>query len=233
MKKFLSCCLLGVLWVCCSTASAATFGYSLQRCKNIMRSRPPQIDVVYSYGSLRLDNSKDAEGIKEIFQQLHPEQATHKVNGLTVMSPHAAVENSISMEFIDEYLCYYPERVTINTGYHPTVYISKELTSNPCRFMLTVRHEQTHLDIGHLSLQNFAKRLKEEFPKIVESVGPRLKSQGDSVVNADDVAKEINAEYLAQLKVLFDDFVQKLLEENARIDTDENYETEKRLCPDN
>lgn len=233
MKKILSCCLVWAFLIYGSPAAAATFGYSLQRCKEIMRAHPPQIDVVYSFGSLQLDNSKDANGIREVFKQLYPNQEVKKINGLTVMSPHAVVENSITTELVGDRLCYYPQRVTINTGYKPTVYISKELTDNPCRFMLTVRHEQTHLDIGHLSLQIFARRLKNEFPKIVESIGPRLRSRGDAVIDVDAVAKEINEEYLAQLKVLFNDFVQKLLEENARIDTDENYEAEKRYCPDN
>ena len=232
MKKILC---FGVWAMCllfCSAATAATFGYSVQRCKDFMNAHPPQIDVIYSFGSLRLDNSKDAAGIKEVYEQLHFDRKERRFNGLTVMSPHAVVENTIGVEMIGDRLCYYPQRVTLNAGYSPVVYISKDLTNNRCRFMLTVRHEQTHLDIGHLSLQIFARRLKEKFPEIVESIGPVVKSQHEKDLSADNVAKEINEAYRAQLKVLFDDFVQKLLEENSRIDTDENYDAEQRLCPD-
>ena len=95
-----------------------------------------------------------------------------------------------------------------------------------------MRHEQTHLDIGHLSLQNFARRLKDEFPSIVEKIGPTLKSRTDKVFAVDAVAQEMNEVYHEQLKVLFDDFVQKLLEENARIDSEENYKYEQKLCPE-
>lgn len=232
MKKILCFGIGAMCLLFCSAATAATFGYSVQRCKDFMNTHPPQIDVVYSFGSLQLDNSRDAAGIKEVYEQLYADKKERRFNGLTVMSPHTTVENTIGVELVNERLCYYPQRVTINVGYSPVVYISKDLTKNRCRFMLTVRHEQTHLDIGHLSLQNFARRLKEKFPEVVENIGPVVKSKNDKNLAADSVAKEINEAYRVQLKVLFDDFVQKLMDENARIDTDENYDAEKRLCPD-
>ena len=58
-----------------------------------------------------------------------------------------------------------------------------------------------------------------------------MKLPNEKVLNADDVAKEMNETYHKHLKSLFDDFVQKLLEENARIDNDENYDYEQNLCP--
>ena len=215
-----------------SVALAESYDNTLTQCKELMENNPPKVEVVYSFGSLRLDNSKSPDEIKEVFKQVYPNQETHKINGLTVLSPFARVENSIISQSKGDHVCYYPQRIQISAGYRPIVYISKDLTGNPCRFSLTVRHEQTHLDIGHLSLQNFASRLKSEFPNIVKEIGPVLKSKADKVSAADAVAKEMNEAYHMRLKFLFDDFVQKLLEENARIDTDENYEYEQQLCPD-
>ena len=123
----ISCCAFLMTFFMCSAVSAATFGYSLRRCKDLMHENPPQIEVVYSFGSLHLDNSRDADGIKEVFKQIHPNQKVRKINGLTVLSPHAIVENNIMAEMIGEYICYYPQRVQINVGYTPVVYISKDL----------------------------------------------------------------------------------------------------------
>lgn len=215
----------------CSAAYAATFGYSAQQCKAKMRANPPQINIVYSFGSLRLDNTKDSTEIENILEQIDSKKPAHFVNGLTLLSPYAQVENNVAAEIVGGHLCYYPKQIQINIGYKPIVYISKNLLNNSCRFTLTIRHEQTHLDIGHLSLQKFVHRLKKEFSPIVTNIGPIVKLPSENSYNADSAAKELNNEYHSQLKVLFDDFVQKLLEENSRIDTDENYEAERRLCP--
>lgn len=211
--------------------SAASFEYAVRQCKDLMRANPPKVEIAYNYGALKLDNTKTSAEIEDIFKATHPNQKVHKINGLTTLSPYAQLESSIKAEVVNNRLCYYPRNIRINIGYKPVVYIASDMYKNGCRFILTVRHEQTHLDIGHLSLELFAKRLKEEFPEILETVGPEVRTRSEEVP-VNEMSVQMNKTYHNQLKVLFDDFVQKLLSENTRIDSDENYRLERELCND-
>ncbi|MBQ9271502.1 MAG: hypothetical protein IJ218_04480 [Alphaproteobacteria bacterium] len=212
-------------------ASAASFEYAARQCKEKMQKNPPNVEIVYSYGSLKLDNTKTTEEIEKIFKQTHQTVEAHKINGLTTLSPYAQLESSIQAEIVNNRVCYYPKDIRIHVGYKPVVYIASDVSKRGCRFILTVRHEQTHLDIGHLSLQLFAQRLKQEFGQILADVGPVIKARAEEVP-INQMSEQMNQTYHNRLKILFDDFVQKLLTENARIDTEENYRKESDLCKD-
>ena len=150
MKKFLS----ALLVLCCISTDvwAASFEYAVRQCKDRMQKNPPKIEIAYNYGALQLDTMKTSDEIKEILKKTHPKMKIRRVNGLTTLSPYAQLESSIQSELVNNRICYYPRDIRINVGYKPVVYIASDISKNGCRFILTIRHEQTHLDIGHLSL---------------------------------------------------------------------------------
>ncbi|MBR1825734.1 MAG: hypothetical protein IJ770_04015 [Alphaproteobacteria bacterium] len=229
MKKILLLC----LGFCCfaTNVSAASFEYAVRQCKDRMQKNPPKIEIAYNYGALKLDNTKTSEGIEEVFKSTHPNVKVKRINGLTTLSPYAQLESSIQSESVNNRICYYPRNIRINIGYKPVVYIASDISKAGCRFILTVRHEQTHLDIGHLSLELFVRRLKEDFPHLISEIGPVVKTRSEEIP-IDEMSKQMNTTYHNHLKILFDDFVQKLLAQNAHIDTDENYQKESELCSD-
>lgn len=209
---------------------AASDALLVQKCKEEYKANPPEVEVLYNYGDLEFDNSKSAAEMAKLLQQNYPKVSSKKINGLTQFMPYVFIESSANRLVMDDFACYYPKHVRIVVGYKPTVYIRNDIPLGGCRFNVTLRHEQTHLDIAHLSLKQFAQKVKRVFPQIVNDVGIKyLSYKADESGNA--TSAKINETYKNQLNVLFNRFVDELTEQQMRIDTPENYKEETALCP--
>ncbi len=211
---------------------AASLRFAKEMCKKEIRKNPPQTEIRYNYGELKINHEKSAEQLVELMDEMYPLKVTHKLNGLTSLSPYTVVESNIVGTEVSGYRCYYPQKVSVIIGYEPTVYINKELAKGTCRFNITMRHEQTHLDIGYLSLNQFLQTVKIEFPKIVDKVGVTV-IPTSSKITADEASAELNDKYRQQMSKLFDSFVKYMTSQQMQIDSVEAYEFEGSLCPNN
>ncbi len=209
---------------------AASIRFAREACKKEMRNNPPQIEIKYNYGELKINHEKTADQLAEMMDELYPLKVTHKFNGLTSLSPYTIVESNIVGTAVSGYRCYYPQKVSVIIGYNPTVYISNDLAENTCRYNVTMRHEQTHLDIGYLSLNQFLQTVKTEFPQIVSKTGVTV-LPASSKVSADKASTELNDKYRQQLGKLFDSFVKYMTNQQMQIDSIDIYEFEGSLCP--
>lgn len=229
MRKSLM--LIGIMWGLVATdAVAASGNYALSRCNEEYKNNPPVVEIVYNYGDLSFDNSKSAAEMAELLKQNYPKLSTRKLNGLTQFMPYVFIESSANRLVIDNFACYYPKHIRIVIGYKPTVYIRNDIPLGSCRFNITLRHEQAHLDIAHLGLKQFAQKVKQVFPQIVSDVGMKFMPYKSDESGSATSAK-INKAYKTQMDVLFNKFVKEMTEQQMRIDTPENYKEETALCP--
>ena len=233
MKSWLKICVMILFMVAMPlAASAAPSRFAKNQCKKEARTNPPKIEVVYNYGELKIDHTHTAEELAEIMKKMYPSapENNHKINGLTRLSPYISVESGVVEKQMGENLCYYPESVKLYIGYKPVVYIREDLPEGTCRYNVTMRHEQTHLDIGDLSMQQFLQKIQVIFPRIVKEAGVVIKSADDNV-NAVDASTELNDLYHKRVSGRFDVFVSEMVNQQIRIDTTDSYDFEGSLCP--
>ena len=222
--------LVSALLMASGNAFAWSNSLATKQCRQQMNNNPPIIDITYNYGELRYDTTKTSAELEKIHDKSKPIYG--QMHGLTQTSPKLLIETKINGQQINDKACFYPERVKISISYSPILYIMKDLKPGSCKFNLTLRHEQTHLDISHLALKEFAKKLKKQVPLIVKDIGPLVKNLSNENDDTKQAAKEINQAYNKQIEVLFELFKKTLEEENGKIDNAENYSFESSLCPD-
>lgn len=202
------------------------------KCAEIYMDKEPEVDITYNYGQLKYDNSKTSEELGEIYKIISAEPASENIHGLTYLEPKVTTQLKIGAEVLDENnFCFYPTKISIKVSYNPTVYIINSLQPGSCRFNTTVRHEQTHLDLGHYSLYLFAKSLRENVPEILSSVEPMVKDKLS--LDGNMIVKDMTDAYHEKVKEYFDEFKSNLQKYNSLIDTAENYKQETKLCPTN
>ena len=218
--------LFGILPSVCYAGAASL---AIRKCREESHKNPPEVEIVYNYGELKYDYSLSDEQLNERVRALYPDKITHKINGLTELSPYIVVESSIMQTGSKSYLCYYPKKVRVIVGYNPIVYIRNDLKKDTCRYNITMRHEQTHLDIGDLAMTEFLQNIKSSFPRIIKDVGVIVKPYSDNV-SANDNSKELNNLYRQQLSYMFERFVKGMVEQQMLIDTTESYNAEGMLC---
>ena len=229
--KFLSMCFVIMLWgIMPSVCNAGAAALALRKCREEAHMAPPEVEVIYNYGNLVFDYNISSEQLSEKVQAMYSNKITHRITGLTELSPYIVVESSIVQSGTTRYLCYYPEKVKVKVGYEPVVYIRQDLQKGTCRYNLTIRHEQTHLDIGDLAMTNFLQEIKRSLPRIIKEVGVIVKPYSDKV-SALDNSNELNNLYRKQLSHMFDRFVKNMVAQQMRIDTMESYNAAGSLCP--
>ena len=228
--KNLICFVLFFILLFVADVQAASHSHIMQKCSEEFKQNPAEYEVVYNYGELQFDNSKSAQELSAMITPPYAEMNKHKLNGLTQLMPYIYIENTTQRTIIENYACYYPHSVRIVIGYKPTVYLRNDIRPGSCRFNVTLRHEQTHLDIGHLSLKKFARHVKARLPQLVKDAGVRIRLyQHDP--NGDKGRSMLNEAYKFQINVMFERFVKEMTEQQMLIDTPEVYKEETSLCP--
>ncbi|MBR1601232.1 MAG: hypothetical protein IJ677_06605 [Alphaproteobacteria bacterium] len=201
-----------------------------EKCNALYEAGLPIVNITYNYGKLRYDNSKTSEELDALYNEINRDGRAKNIHGLTHLSPQVVtVVTTTSVPLDSENICFYPSRIEINMWYEPIVYLAKSLKIGSCRFNVTVRHEQTHLDLAHHALYLFAKSLKEAMPYIISQSHPVI--ENIKTADGSKIVQDMTEEYQSKVKLYFEEFKQKQQKYNAIIDTDENYVEEAKLCP--
>ena len=199
------------------------------KCSEIYEDNAPEVVITYNYGQLKYDNSKTTEELGEMYKSINAGQSAENINGLTSLEPQFTTRVSVDAAMLDEEtFCLYPQRIEIKIWYNPTIYIINTLKPGTCRFNTTVRHEQTHLDLGHHALFLFAKSLREAESEILSSVSPVMEKA--ATADGDKIVKNMTDAYHEKVMVYFEKFKGNLKKYNDAIDTHENYIDETNLC---
>lgn len=218
-----------LLLVMCGEAKAASYQYSMQKCQALAQDNPTEIKIFYNYGELKYNNDKSAAELEKIYDEIMPNHSSKNIRGLTLLAPHMDFNIYIKDVNVDGYKCFYPQSVDVHLKYNPTIYLVNTLQKGTCLYDLTLRHEHTHLDIGHQLLTEFVQDLKLQIQQVIENTGVKLVSAEDGNVRQEGA--ELNTLYQEQITVLFQHFTDELVERNQVIDTKENYKEESLLCP--
>jgi hypothetical protein len=211
------------------TATSAVANASAEQCAEMYKKNPPKVNITYNYGALKYDTSKTSKELDKMYEILSQGKPTHNIHGLTYLEPNVTTSVKMDSRLMEDMnYCFYPSSIEIKTWYNPTIYIANSLKAGTCRFNTTVRHEQTHLDLGHDALYLFAKSLRWAEPEILASVKPVV---GDiSSIDGNKIVKDFTDAYHAQVKINFEKFKKDLEKYNSIIDTDDNYKDETNLC---
>ena len=200
------------------------------KCKEIYRKNPPEVNITYNYGKLKFDNSKTTEELDELYNEINPGENAKNIHGLTHLSPQEVTVVTTNSQMISaDKLCFYPGKIEINIWYDPVIFIAKSLEIGSCRFNVTLRHEQTHLDLGHHALYLFAKSLKGAVPHILSQVSPIVEDM--KTADAPKITQNMTETYQNLVKMYFEKFKNWQQKYNGMIDTLENYAAESKLCP--
>lgn len=214
------------LFFATTSAMAST---SAEQCAELYKKNPPKVNITYNYGALKYDATKTSEELDKIYETISHGKPTHNIHGLTYLEPNVTTSVKMKSELLDDMsYCFYPQFIEIKTWYNPTVYIANSLKNGTCRFNTTVRHEQTHLDLGHHALYLFAKSLRQAEPEILAAVKPVV--ENGTSFDGNKIVKDFTDAYHAQVKIYFEKFKKNLEKYNSIIDTDENYKDETNLC---
>lgn len=218
-----------------NSVNAASYDYLRRECRQLMQQNPPQIEVEYVYGKLKIDNSKNSEQLLKLSKKINPLiTETHKIQGLTRLMFSTTMNIETKAEMLDENtVCVIPKVVSLHLYYNnPTIYLVDTLKPDTCRWNLVLRHEQTHLDIGHFAFKEMAYELKKKLQNIVNLRGSKIYSYKEYTKDNQSVAQNMLKDYEKSLKTTVKILENKLLRKQAELDTVENYRKETQLCSD-
>ena len=216
------------------TASAASYESLRRQCQELMQQNLPQIKVEYVFGKLNIDNTKSAEELITLSKSINPLVAqTHKIQGLTQLMFSTTMNIETFAQSVDENnICVMPKTVSLHLYFdNPTIYMVNTLKPNTCRWNLVMRHEQTHVDIGHAYFKQMAFELKEKLQSIVNMKSPKIYSYREYNKNNQNMAQKTLQEYEKALRPTVNILQKKLLKQQSLLDTAENYQKETKLCP--
>lgn len=217
-----------------TSVRAASYEFMQRECAKKMADNPPQIVVEYSFGKLSIDTTKNADELIELAHEFNPKNKnTGNMQGLTGLKFATKLNiETLTEEIGKNDVCMMPQTVRLKLYYeNPTIYIINELKPKTCRYNLVLRHEYAHLDIGHTALKELAAQLKQRLTSVVMQRGSKIVLKSIYRQDSQALTQKFLQEYESGLKPLMNNYKEKLLEEQAQLDTPENYKRESALCP--
>ena len=224
MKKFLF-----ALIFCCSAmvfrAEAASYDNVYKMCME--EKRPVKLNMKTSFGKLKYDRHKDSKYLGGLIPH---KDSNSRIFGLAVASLVSAASLDVkAWETPEGYTCVVPVAVNLFVGYYnPTIYISREAQRSRCDELLTMRHEQTHMQINILVLEYFLPQMKELALRYMQLLEPFLIDTRNQ-----DVNQEANKE-IEPLRRTIASAISKInqyrYEEQGKLDNENNYAFESAIC---
>lgn len=225
-------CFAVLLWA--DNAIAASYTQLQSECAERMADNPPQIVVEYRFGKLKIDSSKNVEELTTLAHEINPTAKTEvNMQGLTGLKFATTLNiETLAEEIGTNDVCIIPQTVHLQLYYeNPTIYLVNTLQPQTCRYNLVLRHEYTHLDIGHTALLELAPRLKQCLTDVIAERGSKVVLKSIYLQDSQAIMQKMIQEIETGLKPLVSLYKKKLLAEQSQLDTPENYQRETALCP--
>ena len=189
----------------------------------------PKINLYTSYGKLTYDNSKNNAQITEIASKYGILEKGIFASGLSTIDINLdIVLKTFGEEQKNNDICIYPENIDITISFSsPVIYISNQLKPYSCEYNLVLRHEQTHQQINSSALDFFLPMFKIATNEIAKNLKP-IKIQDNSEV--DTAPNKLTLEFNEKLTPLLNFFKKQILQEQLKLDNNENYKNESLIC---
>lgn len=189
----------------------------------------PEVVFSSSYGNLQYDTSKNMTYISNLAQQYGQKEAGFLAGGLAISTIKMSVKfNGVAQYLNENDICIIPLKLEVFIGYSdPTIYIANHLQPDTCKYYITVRHEQAHMQINKKTLEYFLPLFKQELHKIAKSIPPL---NIDDSMHIDQGNQYINQQYYDKIQELLVIFNQNLMTEQSKLDSQINYDNESKLC---
>ena len=197
------------------------------QCSDIFFS--PEIDIKYSYGKLKYDYSKDKEEITKLANNTGILEKGIFALGLSSIDINFDIKTENVTDFIDKNsFCVYPQKIIISIYFkNPTIYISNQLKKESCEYNLVKRHEQTHIQINKAALDYYLPLFYRGAEKIANNISPiNVSALSDINKASDQIAEQFNQKFY----IIFNYVKQQILEEQQKLDNQNNYQYENKLC---
>ena len=192
---------------------------------------PPEVSIETSLGKLRYDFSKSNKSLTRMHVRNYGGTVSKgsEVRGLASYTLFKQVSFRIQKKTLsDGTICVAPEYVQLKIGVQdPTIYISRDLEKDSCDYIVAMRHEQTHLQTIAEIFQYYLPALKESF---FNSVRQNRMVSSTQNVDTTQIQEEFKKIYFASLQPVLDKIRADVLEEQAKLDSPENYKYEQSLC---
>ena len=124
--------------------------------------------------------------------------------------------------------CLSVRTVTYTINYAPQIYIASDYKHLGCRYSQTMAHEKRHVQTDKRVFNEFIPKMKNQIRKHVESMpaqGPYAPAQ------LPQEQQRILQQIAQSIKTLEGELIAKRRQEQAKIDTLENYQRDTALCP--
>ncbi len=188
----------------------------------------PELVFSSSYGQLQYDFSKSKEYISQIAHQ-NGQEENFVAGGLAV----ATLEMSVKLDSVSSYkqknnVCVAPKKVYVFIGFQdPTIYVANHLKQGECRFNVTLRHEQAHMQINKKALEHYLPEFKAAINDIIKTIKPL---NIGNLADSKQANEYLNYQYYTKIKEYVEKFNEILRQEQRRLDNKENYAFESTLC---
>lgn len=188
----------------------------------------PKIELYSSYGKLKYDFTKNIDYITKLAKKSKTIQNGLFAAGLTTLKINLDISLNSSIKQNKNYICVYPKDVKISIYYSdPTIYVANHLKPNSCEYNVVLRHEHTHIQINKTALDYFLPLFYKATTDIFKSIKPKqVKTSSQAKLASEQIAQEFNRKFTP----LYDYFRLQIFNEQQKLDNDNNYKYESKLC---
>jgi hypothetical protein len=189
------------------------------------------IDVNFKTDAPRpsYDNSLNITGIRNLIQShgMRPTGSHTEALGVTFVTPSFGIEAHTQFEPRGQGYCVYLTQIDANFGFRSMdVYVASEYPPGSCEYNAVLDHENQHVAINNRNLRVTAPRVRAELERLLSLEKPVYASDGR------DVTKERLAALSRAMDDMLNQFGDRLAQDNATIDTVDNYAAISDICKD-
>lgn len=187
-----------------------------------------EIEVIKDYGKVIFDDTQPRTAFKDVAGGGH---SFHKdTTGLTVANFNMSVEASGTQVSVhdSDYACVYLDKIKLYLTYDNIyVMIDNMYRKGGCQYEVILEHEKKHVAVHKKSLDYYAPYITGAMEKAAKNLGPRIMRRDEDV---EAVLSVLTEELMGKVSGMLDFFEEERNKANARLDTVENYEEERKKC---
>lgn len=198
-----------------------------QNLKTCAYTTTPKIFFYSAFGKLEYDFTKSSAEIKQIARTEYSEDTV--ILGLATRRLISSTRLKLgSNRYGKSGFCSTPREIHVYIGSkRPTIYVSNQLEKNSCDFLLTLRHEEAHIQTTLRMLNQFIKHAPDKFKKLSVHVKPiYVKNQSE----ADLAYNLIQEQYSDLAKVLTAELEKEIKKEQNKIDDPKLRSLHEEVC---